>query len=640
MCGIFALLNNSDIFTDDFVNEQFKKGQNRGPEFSILRQVSMKAVFGFHRLAINGLDSDSNQPIVIDNISLVCNGEIYNYKELYELMKLPTNQIVTHSDCEVIIHLYIRYGIEQTLKMLDGVFAFVLCDTRFHGDSIDNHIFVARDPFGVRPLYSLKRIENKSSKLENHSPKSPGSSTSFNIFNALTPRHTNYGAKDDKILYDANVIGFASELKSLSKFTEGKYEDTYLVEQFTPGTYSKYTLGNQSITNWMPCEGVINKAYFVPSPPKFLYEYDIDERRIYNLHLNPYFSGNYNNIYHNKIRELLTNAVNKRCETTERPIACLLSGGLDSSLIAALVKEWKYDNRKKGMDHRIETYSIGLEGSEDLTNARIVAKYLNSKHTEIIVTEEEMLEAIPEVIRAIESYDTTTVRASIGNYLLGKYICANSDAKVIFNGDGSDELFGGYLYMKKCPDVIEFDCETRRLLKDIHLFDVLRSDKCISSHGLEPRTPFLDRELVNYYLSLPMELRMPPKVTDINNQIFNFGRERFMEKNLLRQSFSNTNLLPSSILWRKKEAFSDGVSGTSKPFYQVIQEYVCKKMGVVLKEGDNDKETALNTEKEYYKQIFYATYTNPNFKIPYYWMPKYTDAKDPSARTLEVYNEK
>jgi len=625
MCGIFALLNNSGIYYDDFVNEQFKKGQNRGPEFSTLRQVSMKAVFGFHRLAINGLNDESNQPITIDNVALICNGEIYNYKQLYELMKIPTNQIVTQSDCEVIIHLYIRYGIEQTLKMLDGVFAFVLCDSRFQGDSIDNHIFVARDSFGVRPLYCLKRVESQSQTVKQDSD-------SLN-----------------KILYDANIIGFASELKSLSKFTEGKYEDTYLVEQFTPGTYSKYTLGNQSITSWIPCEGEVNKSYFVPSPPKFLYEYDSDERRIYNLHLNPYFNesynsnqGNYNNIYnnknYNKIRELLTNAVNKRCETTERPIACLLSGGLDSSLIAALVQEWKCDNRKKGIDFRLETYSIGLEGSEDLLNARVVADYLSSKHTEIIVTEEEMLEAIPEVIRAIESYDTTTVRASIGNYLLGKYIRANSDAKVIFNGDGSDELFGGYLYMKKCPDVIEFDCETRRLLKDIHLFDVLRSDKSISSHGLEPRTPFLDRELVNYYLSLPMEVRMPPKVTDIDNEIFKWGERRFMEKNLLRQSFCESGLLPGSILWRKKEAFSDGVSGTSKPFYQVIQEYVCKKMGIVLKEGD--KETALNTEKDYYKQIFYSTYTNPHFKIPYYWMPKYTDAKDPSARTLEVYNEK
>jgi asparagine synthase (glutamine-hydrolysing) len=195
----------------------------------------------------------------------------------------------------------------------------------------------------------------------------------------------------------------------------------------------------------------------------------------------------------------LNAAVNKRCLTTERPIACLLSGGLDSSLIAALVNNFYTSHN---LPNKLETYSIGLQDSEDLKYARIVAVYLGTNHTEIIVTEKEMFEAIPEVIRAIESYDTTSVRASIGNYLLGKYISTHSEAKVIFNGDGSDELLGGYLYMNKCPDDIEFDRETRRLLKDIHSFDVLRSDKCISSHGLEPRTPFLDKTFVNFILIL------------------------------------------------------------------------------------------------------------------------------------------
>ena len=155
----------------------------------------------------------------------------------------------------------------------------------------------------------------------------------------------------------------------------------------------------------------------------------------------------------------------------------------------------------------METYSIGLQGSEDLKYARIVADYIGSKHTEIIVSEQDMLDAIPEVIVAIESYDTTSVRASIGNYLIGKYIKTHSEAKVIFNGDGSDELCGVYLYMSSCPDSIEYDKETLRLLKDIYLFDVLRSDKSISSHGLEPRTPFLDKAFVNYYLSIPLEFR-------------------------------------------------------------------------------------------------------------------------------------
>ena len=127
MCGIFALLNNENCIPDDLIERQFEKGKNRGPEFSTLQNVSLKTKFGFHRLAINGLNTESNQPIKINNITLICNGEIYNYKELYDL--LPDIIPKTDSDCEIIIHLYEKFGIEYTLKILDGVFAFVLFAT-------------------------------------------------------------------------------------------------------------------------------------------------------------------------------------------------------------------------------------------------------------------------------------------------------------------------------------------------------------------------------------------------------------------------------------------------------------------------------------------------------------------------------
>ena len=132
-----------------------------------------------------------------------------------------------------------------------------------------------------------------------------------------------------------------------------------------------------------------------------------------------------------------------------------------------------------------------MAGSEDLKHAKLVAEHLGTKHTEIVLTKQNFFNIIPEVVKAIESYDTTTIRASVGNYLIGKYISIISDAKVIFNGDGSDELTGGYIYFLKAPNNTAFDKECRRLLRDLHAFDVLRSDKCISSHGLETRTPFL-----------------------------------------------------------------------------------------------------------------------------------------------------
>jgi asparagine synthase (glutamine-hydrolysing) len=331
-------------------------------------------------------------------------------------------------------------------------------------------------------------------------------------------------------------------------------------------------------------------------------------------------------VYH-QIRQQLVAAVNKRCCTTERPIACLLSGGLDSSLIASIVAQF---HRERGLPP-IETYSIGLEGSVDLYYAKIVANHIRSKHTEILLTEADFTSAIPEVIRSIESYDTTTVRASIGNWLLGKYIAANSEAKVIFNGDGADELCGGYLYMNACPDAVEFDRESRRLLADIHAFDVLRSDKSISSHGLEPRTPFLDRTWVQFYLGLSPKLRAHPFL----------GKP---EKYLLREAFGETDFLPLVVLWRRKEAFSDGVSAEKRSLYTILKEYAEDQMQMQTQNNETKQKredyldnTPKTSEQIWYRQIFEHAYPNLGNLVPYFWMPKYVAADDASARTLEIY---
>ena len=152
MCGIFTLLNNHNFIKVSDIQDNFNKGKGRGPEFSSLTQEFLNTHVGFHRLAINGIDEQSNQPIHIQNTVLICNGEIYNYKELFKTMNITPE---TNSDCEVISHLYIRYGIEQTLSLLDGVFSFILIDKHFSNDS---KIFIARDPYGVRPLYIMKPI--------------------------------------------------------------------------------------------------------------------------------------------------------------------------------------------------------------------------------------------------------------------------------------------------------------------------------------------------------------------------------------------------------------------------------------------------------------------------------------------------
>jgi asparagine synthase (glutamine-hydrolysing) len=618
MCGIFAILNYEQKYSNDFVRSQFEKGKARGPDHSSIQKVDCKLSIGFHRLAINGLNSESNQPLIKGDLILICNGEIYNYKELYALMKSADGSPVipnTQSDCEVILWLYERYGIEQTLQMLDGVFAFVLLDQRFQlGEST---LYIARDPYGVRPLYSIHQTT-----------KSPG------------------------WLNDETTIAFASELKVLSGFSTVNGSSKYKAEHFRPGTYSKYVFSDKVCSEWAPVlkNVVYHKTAFCNvfesiQPTKLIL-------RFYSAPLGEssntyrYASGVLRNReeHHqesiiNGIQKYLVRAVEKRCSTTERPIACLLSGGLDSSLIAALVNDWMRSNRPTSSP--LETYSIGLAESTDLRYARMVADHLGTNHTEIILTEQEFCEAIPEVIRAIESYDTTTVRASIGNYLLGKYIAANSSAKVIFNGDGSDELLGGYLYMGMAPDAIEFDRECRRLLSDIHAFDVLRSDKSISSHGLEPRTPFLDREWTQFYLSISPEIRYRPG--DI-------------EKSLLRHAFSRKQyqtkyvggaLLPEEVLMRRKEAFSDGVSGHERSLYQVLQEYCAEKCEFKSDSYERNpfmKNAHTNlpktAEQFYYRSIFESYYGGHGEVVPYFWMPKYVDATDASARTLATYQPK
>jgi asparagine synthase (glutamine-hydrolysing) len=603
MCGIFALLNNEGSLSSSFVEEQFLKGSARGPEFSTLSTVLKGVEFGFHRLAINGLNPESNQPIKIGDVVLICNGEIYNYRELYEMMDSSSITRVSGSDCEVIIHLYLKYGIEHTLQLLDGVFAFALLDYRLEHET-SSKLFLARDPYGVRPLYWLN-------------PKTEGGHS----------------------LPNNNIFGFASEVKVLVDLqkelnkTENQdpKSDYYTINQFQPGTYQQYEMTYKVNAAWsLKTQQTYHQIGFHTN----MYTSDVDFSKVLD-----------------NIRYHLFCAVEKRCVATERPIACLLSGGLDSSLITALVNEYHME-----FDLPLETYSIGLAGSEDLRNARIVADYLGTKHTEIVLEEQDFLDAIPEVVRGIESFDTTTVRASIGNWLLGKYIRANSEAKVIFNGDGSDELMGGYLYMSQAPDAIEFDKECRRLLSNIYAFDVLRSDKSISSHGLEPRTPFLDRTWVNFYMSLPAELRFGKRKNNVDDSGDSYSSKSStpelpddfgsIEKYLVRRAFSSENwlnrrgqpILPSEILWRRKEAFSDGVTGLNRSLYQIIQEH-CSTFTVINEDSADQHLPPDTAEKRYYRSLFEAAYPGLGHLVPYFWMPKYVEAKDASARTLDLYNK-
>ena len=377
----------------------------------------------------------------------------------------------------------------------------------------------------------------------------------------------------------------SSEMKSIPQ------DKGFTVTPFLPGTYSIFRK--------------VNNKYV-----------EIEKERYYSYHYIDRSSDN-EEVAVATIRDLLEQAVEKRL-MAERPIGCLLSGGLDSSIIASLLcKKYQTDTR------RLKTFSVGLQGSVDLKYAQIVANYLETDHTELILTEDEMLNSIDEDIYHIESYDTTTIRASTPMMRLCKHIKATTDITVIFSGEGSDEASGSYMYFHNAPDPESFALETERLLSELHRFDVLRCDKSTAAAGLEVRVPFLDQAFLHYYMNLNPSLKIP------NGSI---------EKRMLRKAF--VDILPEEVAWRVKEGMSDGVSSMKRPWFEIIQDRVAEQFSEkdYLK-YENDATPPRSNEALYFRSIFEKYYAGRGDVIPHYWLPKWSgNVTEPSARILSVYD--
>lgn len=313
------------------------------------------------------------------------------------------------------------------------------------------------------------------------------------------------------------------------------------------------------------------------------------------------------------IQKLLIHSVEKRL-ISDRPIGFLVSGGLDSSLVAAIAS--------KLLGKQINTFSIGLQSSPDLLAAAKVANFLNSNHTEIIITENDILRSIPKVIYYNESYDTTTTRASIPMYLLLEYISKNTDIKVIFSGEGADELFGGYLYFHNAPSHSHFQKETFRLLDNLYKYDLIRGDRMAAACGLEVRVPFLDADLLTFVKGMDPCHKMPHIHT--------------IEKAIIRRAFDE--YLPDDILYRQKEAFSDGVGYNSVKFL--------KDHADTFEERATTPPTTANVaipttnEEQLYYYFFCNHYVNKKgLFTEKYWLPLWCgDTIDPSATVLNVHS--
>lgn len=321
------------------------------------------------------------------------------------------------------------------------------------------------------------------------------------------------------------------------------------------------------------------------------------------------------------------------------PWGVLLSGGLDSSIIAALAarhasRRIETDGASEAWWPRLHSFSIGLDGSPDLEAARVAADAIGSVHHEIHFTIEEGIDALSEVIHHIETFDVTTIRASVPMYLMARRIRA-AGIKMVLSGEGADEIFGGYLYFHKAPDAREFHEETVRKLDLLHRFDCLRANKSMAAWGVEARVPFLDRD----FLEVAMNIDPAEKM---------IGPDR-MEKHLLRDAFRGW--LPDEILWRQKEQFSDGVGYGWIDALRDLAEREVSEQELASAAYRFPRNTPLTREAYLYRKIFESHFPDEQFAglVPegrsiacstpaaLRWDPDFANRADPSGRSVSVH---
>ena len=319
------------------------------------------------------------------------------------------------------------------------------------------------------------------------------------------------------------------------------------------------------------------------------------------------------------IREKLIGGVRKRL-VSDSKLGFLLSGGLDSSLVCAIAS--------RELSHPIETFAIGMSSDAiDLKYAKQVAEHIGSDHTEVYMSPEDVIASLDEVIFLLGTYDITTIRASIGMYLVCKAIHERTDIRVILTGEISDELFG-YKYTDFAPSPEAFQQEAEKRIRELHMYDVLRADRCISVNSLEARVPFGDLEFVRYVMSL-----------DPGMKVNRYGKGKY----LLRHAFEGMGYLPDSILWREKAAFSDAVGHSMVDYLKSYAEGLYTEEEFERLSGRYDHARPFTKESLLYREIFEKYYPGQSEMIDDFWMPNRSwegcDVDDPSARVLSNYGE-
>ncbi len=523
MCSIFG--SDTKCIPAPLLMEGFERTVSRGPDMSAFMETK-SGYLGFHRLAIMGLDERGMQPFELNGNCVVCNGELYGFREVRASLS-DKYAFTSESDCEILLPLFEEYDLDM-FRTLDAEFALIIYDAK------RDSLVAARDPIGIRPLYYGK-------------------------------------APDGKML-------FASEAKNLMGLT-----DTIL--PFPPGCYyadgkfTRYADPAHVDHFWMTDEDTAARA----------------------------------------LRDLLIAGVTKRLDA-DAPVGFLLSGGLDSSLVCAIAA--------RELGRPIRTFSIGMDvDAIDLKYARRVAEYLGSEHTEVIVTREDVLGALETVIELLGTYDITTIRASIGMYLVCKAIHETTDVRVLLTGEISDELFG-YKYTDFAPDAEAFQAEAEKRIREIHMYDVLRADRCISVNSLEARVPFGDLAFVECAMRIDPRLKM---------------NRHNMGKYLLRHAFEGTGLLPDDILFRQKAAFSDAMGHSMVDDLKEYAEKTYTDEEFEIRRRAYTHAQPFTKESLLYRELFEKYYPGQSAMIQDFWMPNRTwkgcDVSDPSARVLANYGD-
>ncbi|MGM0473251.1 MAG: asparagine synthase B [Bacteroidota bacterium] len=319
-----------------------------------------------------------------------------------------------------------------------------------------------------------------------------------------------------------------------------------------------------------------------------------------------------------KIRVLLTKGVEKRLHA-DVPVGFLCSGGLDSSLVCAIAA--------RIMDRPIRTFAVGIDIDPiDTKYARIVADYLGADHTEVLFPRQDIFDTLSTLIYNLETYDITTIRASMGMYLVSKYVSEQTDIKVLMTGEISDEIFG-YKYTDFAPSPGAFQEEAEKRLREIYMYDVLRADRSISSNGLEARVPFGDLDFVEYVMSIPPEKKM--NFTGIG-------------KYLLRKAFEG-DYLPQEILYREKAAFSDAVGHSVTDSLKAYAGEIYSDADLLEARRRYPHATPISRESLMYRDIFESHFPGRSGAVVDFWMPnrewENCNVDDPSARVLPNYGK-